>query len=121
MQVSIPPAWRLGSQSRSIPACLYAGSWRITHCLQALGTSQGSRHWPTANVLSCSSTLQRASQLTGAWSAQDPYANYVLQSALTVSSGQLHLDLVEAMRPYLPTLRGTPHGKRILSKINVKL
>ena len=52
---------------------------------------------------------------------QDPYANYVLQSALTVSSGQLHLQLVDAIRPYLPTLRGTPHGKRILSKINVKL
>lgn len=52
---------------------------------------------------------------------QDPYANYVLQSALTVSTGQLHLQLVDAIRPYLPTLRGTPHGKRILSKINVKL
>ncbi len=52
---------------------------------------------------------------------QDPYANYVLQSALSVSSGPLHLALVEAIRPYLPSLRGTPHGKRILSKINVKL
>ena len=52
---------------------------------------------------------------------QDPYANYVLQSALSVSSGALHMDLVDAMRPYLPSLRGTPHGKRILSKINVKI
>jgi hypothetical protein len=52
---------------------------------------------------------------------QDPYANYVLQSALTVSAGALHSALVDAMRPYLPALRGTPHGKRILSKINVKV
>lgn len=52
---------------------------------------------------------------------QDPYANYVLQSALTVSNGQLHAQLVDAIRPYLPSLRGTPHGKRILSKINVKI
>ena len=52
---------------------------------------------------------------------QDPYANYVLQSALSVSSGQLHIALVDAMRAYLPSLRGTPHGKRILSKINVKI
>ncbi len=54
-------------------------------------------------------------------SLQDPYANYVLQSALTVSNGQLHAQLVDAIRPYLPSLRGTPHGKRILSKINVKI
>ncbi len=53
--------------------------------------------------------------------AQDPYANYVLQSALSVSSGSLHMRLVDAMRAYLPSLRGTPHGKRILSKINVKV
>ena len=52
---------------------------------------------------------------------QDPYANYVLQSALTVSNGQLHAQLVDAIRPYLPSLRGTPHGKRILSKISVKI
>lgn len=62
-----------------------------------------------------------SSSLTEPCCLQDPYANYVLQSALTISSGQLHLDLVESIRPFLPTLRGTPHGKRILSKINVKL
>jgi hypothetical protein len=52
---------------------------------------------------------------------QDPYANYVMQSALTVTSGQVHADLVEAIRPFLPALRGTPHGKRILAKIAVKI
>ena len=42
---------------------------------------------------------------------QDPYANFVIQTALTVTSGQLHSELVDAIRPYLPSLRGTPFGK----------
>ena len=42
---------------------------------------------------------------------QDPYANFVIQTALSVTSGQLHANLVEAIRPYLPSLRGTPFGK----------
>lgn len=51
---------------------------------------------------------------------QDSYGNYVVQSALAISSGQLHTDLVEAIRPYLSSLRGTPHGKRILQRVNGK-
>lgn len=42
---------------------------------------------------------------------QDPYANFVIQTALSVTSGPLHASLVEAIRPYLPSLRGTPFGK----------
>lgn len=42
---------------------------------------------------------------------QDPYANFVIQTALSVTSGQLHSDLVDAIRPFLPSLRGTPFGK----------
>jgi len=52
---------------------------------------------------------------------QDPYANYVMQSALAVTSGELHSQLVDAIRPHLTSLRGTPHGKRILAKISVKI
>eukprot|EP00889_Picochlorum_renovo_P000872 jgi/Picre1/27902/NNA_000865.t1 len=52
---------------------------------------------------------------------QDPYGNYVIQSALNVSSGDVHADLIDAIRPHLPALRGTPHGKRILAKIAVKI
>jgi hypothetical protein len=52
---------------------------------------------------------------------QDSYGNYVVQSALAISSGQLHQDLVDAIKPFLPSLRGTPHGKRILQKINGKV
>ena len=48
---------------------------------------------------------------TARLSLQDPYANFVIQTALSVSSGQLHASLVEAIRPYLPSLRGTPFGK----------
>lgn len=52
---------------------------------------------------------------------QDAYGNYVVQSSLQISSGQLHSELVEHIRPYLPALRGTPHGKRILAKLNGKI
>jgi hypothetical protein len=52
---------------------------------------------------------------------QDSYGNYVVQSALTISSGGVHQDLVDAIKPFLPSLRGTPHGKRILQKINGKV
>lgn len=35
--------------------------------------------------------------------------------------GALHSAVVDAIRPFLPQLRSTPNGKRILSKINVKI
>eukprot|EP00210_Caulerpa_lentillifera_P002247 g2159.t1 len=52
---------------------------------------------------------------------QDPFGNYVVQSALSVTSGSLHQSLVECIRPYLPALKGTPHGKRILQKVLASL
>ncbi|KAI4307380.1 hypothetical protein L6164_030579 [Bauhinia variegata] len=45
---------------------------------------------------------------------QDPYANYVIQSALVVTKGSLHASLVEAVRPY-KILRTSPYCKRIFS------
>lgn len=51
---------------------------------------------------------------------QDPYANYVVQSALNASKGALHSAFVEAIRPHLPALRSSPFGKRILSRTNLK-
>ncbi len=51
---------------------------------------------------------------------QDSYGNYVVQSALTVSTGALHNDLVGAIKPLIPSLRNTPHGKRIIQKVNGK-
>lgn len=48
---------------------------------------------------------------------QDPFANYVVQTALAVSNSQQHQQLVDAIKPYLNQLRNTPYGKRIQSKI----
>ena len=48
---------------------------------------------------------------------QDPYANYVLQKALTVSKKAQFERLVAAIKPHLQTLRNTSFGKRIQSKI----
>lgn len=48
---------------------------------------------------------------------QDPFANYVIQTALTISEPEQHLRLVEAIKPHLPALRNTPYGKRIQNKI----
>jgi hypothetical protein len=48
---------------------------------------------------------------------QDPYANYVIQTALSVSEPVQHARLVEAIRPHLTALRNTPYGKRIQNKI----
>ena len=48
---------------------------------------------------------------------QDPYANYVLQKALTVSKKAQFERLVHAIKPHLLTLKNTSFGKRIQSKI----
>jgi hypothetical protein len=52
-----------------------------------------------------------------AYLLQDPFANYVIQTALTVASHEQHFELVEAIRPHLVQLRNTPYGKRIQSRI----
>ncbi|KAJ8771634.1 hypothetical protein K2173_026811 [Erythroxylum novogranatense] len=47
---------------------------------------------------------------------QDPYANYVIQSALAVTKGgPLYSSLVEAVRPHM-MLRTSPYCKRIFSR-----
>ncbi|XP_044478415.1 uncharacterized protein LOC123205513 [Mangifera indica] len=46
---------------------------------------------------------------------QDPFANYVIQSALTVTKGPLHAALLEAARPH-SFLRTSPYCKRIFSR-----
>ncbi|CAL5418040.1 unnamed protein product [Camellia sinensis] len=45
---------------------------------------------------------------------QDPFANYVIQSALEVSKGTLHASLVHAVRPH-SILRTSPYCKKIFS------
>ncbi|KAJ7959022.1 putative Pumilio 7 [Quillaja saponaria] len=46
---------------------------------------------------------------------QDPYANYVIQSALAFTKGPLHALLVEAVRPH-KILCASPYCKRIFSQ-----
>ncbi|KAK2659726.1 hypothetical protein Ddye_006259 [Dipteronia dyeriana] len=46
---------------------------------------------------------------------QDPFANYVIQSALAATKGHLHASLLECVRPH-SMLRTSPYCKRIFSR-----
>ncbi|KAI4373719.1 hypothetical protein MLD38_011810 [Melastoma candidum] len=46
---------------------------------------------------------------------QDPYGNYVIQSAIMVSKGTLRSAIVKAIKPHIPTLHVNPYGKKLLS------
>ena len=48
---------------------------------------------------------------------RDPYANYVVQTALEYAEPITRSRLVEAIRPILPSVRSTPYGRRIQNKI----
>ena len=48
---------------------------------------------------------------------KDPYANYVIQTAIDFSDPECKVGLVEAIRPLLPSIRTTPYGRRIQTKI----
>eukprot|EP01060_Flectonema_neradi_P017276 TRINITY_DN2414_c0_g1_i1.p1 TRINITY_DN2414_c0_g1~~TRINITY_DN2414_c0_g1_i1.p1 ORF type:complete len:763 (+),score=136.15 TRINITY_DN2414_c0_g1_i1:51-2339(+) len=51
---------------------------------------------------------------------QDLYANYVVQTALhTCNQHQFH-QLLVAIRPLMPLIKNTPHGKRIESKLRTR-
>ena len=48
---------------------------------------------------------------------RDSYANYVVQTAMDYADAETKAHLVDAIRPLLPAVRQTPHGRRIQSKI----
>ena len=48
---------------------------------------------------------------------QDPYANYVIQTALTRASDRQHKELSGAILGHISVLRNTPYGKRIQAKM----
>ena len=48
---------------------------------------------------------------------RDSYGNYVIQTALEFAPAELCMHLIEAMRPLLPSIRQTPYGRRIMSKV----
>ncbi|KAJ6828244.1 pumilio-like protein 12-like [Iris pallida] len=51
---------------------------------------------------------------------QDPYGNYVIQSALKQCKGTLHTLLVDAVKPHEPVLRSSPYGKKVLLSVSLK-
>ncbi|KAK4986171.1 hypothetical protein LTR66_007948 [Elasticomyces elasticus] len=48
---------------------------------------------------------------------RDSFANYVVQTAMDYADNETKSRMVENIRPILPALRHTPHGRRIQSKI----
>lgn len=48
---------------------------------------------------------------------RDSYANYVIQTALDYAPNDMCLRLIESIRPILPSIRQTPYGRRIQSKV----
>ncbi|ONK75533.1 uncharacterized protein A4U43_C03F17900 [Asparagus officinalis] len=51
---------------------------------------------------------------------QHPYANYVIQSALSYTKGATYTALVEAIHPHVAILRSSPYCKRIFSRLSKK-
>lgn len=48
---------------------------------------------------------------------QDPYANYVIQKALSVTRNENFQEVVSLIRPHLDALSDTPFGKRIKTQM----
>lgn len=48
---------------------------------------------------------------------RDSYGNYVVQTALEFAPSDMCVQLIEMMRPILPSIRQTPYGRRIQSKV----
>lgn len=49
---------------------------------------------------------------------RDSYANYVIQTCLDFAEDDQRAQFVACIRPFLPSIRNTPYGKRIYSKIH---
>jgi len=78
----------------------------VEKCLAV--ATQPTRQFMIAEILSENNLIQML---------QDPFANYVVQTALAVSDSKQHQQLVESIKPHMTQLRNTPYGKRIQSKI----
>lgn len=49
---------------------------------------------------------------------RDSYANYVIQTCLDFAEQDQRAQFIDRIRPLLPSIRNTPYGKRIYSKIH---
>jgi hypothetical protein len=74
-------------------------------------TTVGMERWRAAIVQELIDASDHAELL------KDQFGNYVLQSALRVTSGDLHARLVAAIKPHMPCLKTLQHGKRILQQL----
>ena len=72
---------------------------------------------PTTQALCDAVVLELAATPALPRLLQDPYANYVVQSALAAGGPVAGAALAEAVKPHLPALRGTPHGKRVAARV----
>ncbi|KAI1381545.1 ARM repeat-containing protein [Hypoxylon crocopeplum] len=48
---------------------------------------------------------------------EDPFGNYVVQTALDHCTSHMKGQLIESIRPLLPAIRNTPYGRRLQAKI----
>jgi Pumilio-family RNA binding repeat len=48
---------------------------------------------------------------------RDSFANYVVQTAMDYADPETKMRMVDSIRPILPAIKQTPHGRRIASKI----
>jgi hypothetical protein len=48
---------------------------------------------------------------------RDSFANYVVQTAMDFTDPEMRTRIIDAVRPILPSIRQTPHGRRIAGKI----
>jgi hypothetical protein len=71
----------------------------------------GMEHWRSVIVRELIDASDHAELL------KDQFGNYVLQSALRVTSGDLHSRLVQAIKPHMACLRSMQHGKRIMQQL----
>ena len=86
--------------SNVVEKCLKLGEGPLEECRAAI-----------VRELTASPALERL--------LQDPYGNYVVQSALSVTKGALHAELVERIRPHMAAIKSSPFGKRILARSNL--
>ena len=49
---------------------------------------------------------------------KDSYANYVIQTCLDFAEEDQRAQFIDCIRPLLPSIRNTPYGKRIYTKIH---
>lgn len=92
------------------------------------GIGRLSRHKFSSNVmekcLRCASDQSKDMMIQEIMSSgeierllRDNYGNYVVQTALEHCSPSTKIQLIEAIRPIIPTVRGTPYARRIAAKI----